>query len=201
MRRAAPIALMLFTLVLSASFFLTSGDGAEAATRQRVVVGRARFPGRKSLLSSSSSSKKPVVRRVAGRLIRVARPSMRTSAAGSAASRGKYTAADPVECGNGIVVGKEECDDGNTLDSDGCSASCEIETGYICGTTQPSYCWTVCGDGQVAEGVEKCDDGNGVNGDGCSRCIIDVGYKCDGSPSTCTELFPVHSSSSSSASS
>lgn len=30
-------------------------------------------------------------------------------------------------CGNGIVEGLEACDDGNTIDGDGCSAVCEVE--------------------------------------------------------------------------
>ncbi|MBX7147549.1 DUF4215 domain-containing protein [bacterium] len=30
-------------------------------------------------------------------------------------------------CGNGIKEGNEECDDGNTIDKDGCSASCDEE--------------------------------------------------------------------------
>ena len=30
-------------------------------------------------------------------------------------------------CGNGLIQGDEECDDGGTEDSDGCSASCEAE--------------------------------------------------------------------------
>lgn len=30
-------------------------------------------------------------------------------------------------CGNGRVEGEEECDDGNNLDGDGCSANCQIE--------------------------------------------------------------------------
>jgi fibro-slime domain-containing protein len=34
---------------------------------------------------------------------------------------------------------------------------------------------------------EQCDDGNKVDGDGCSSmCKIEIGYKCDGSPSVCT---------------
>ena len=32
-------------------------------------------------------------------------------------------------CGNGIVEGAEQCDDGNTADGDGCSANCIIEEG------------------------------------------------------------------------
>lgn len=30
-------------------------------------------------------------------------------------------------CGDGIVEGGEQCDDGNTVSSDGCSATCQIE--------------------------------------------------------------------------
>src|SRR5579862_6186783 len=31
-------------------------------------------------------------------------------------------------CGDGIVSGSETCDDGNTVDGDGCSSTCQIET-------------------------------------------------------------------------
>src|SRR5690606_35183576 len=31
-------------------------------------------------------------------------------------------------CGNGVVSGEEACDDGNQVDGDCCSASCEFET-------------------------------------------------------------------------
>ena len=30
-------------------------------------------------------------------------------------------------CGNGIVEGAEECDDGDTDDGDGCSAQCKVQ--------------------------------------------------------------------------
>jgi CSLREA domain-containing protein len=30
-------------------------------------------------------------------------------------------------CGNGVIEGAEECDDGNTIDGDGCSADCRLE--------------------------------------------------------------------------
>ncbi|MCB9508146.1 MAG: DUF4215 domain-containing protein [Myxococcales bacterium] len=63
-----------------------------------------------------------------------------------------------VECGNEAVQGTEECDDGNTADNDGCSATCTIEG---------------CGDG-TQQLSEACDDGNLVSGDGCSDiCEID----------------------------
>jgi len=41
--------------------------------------------------------------------------------------------AQPSVCGNETVEGVEECDDGNTEDGDGCSATCEIEAGDIFG--------------------------------------------------------------------
>ena len=35
-------------------------------------------------------------------------------------------------CGDTLLVGSELCDDGNTIDGDGCSASCSTESGYKC---------------------------------------------------------------------
>jgi len=81
-----------------------------------------------------------------------------------------------VRCGDGYADpdGGEECDDGNTVDGDGCSSICTIEP--------------FCGDGALDSG-EECDDGNTVDGDGCSYdckiesfCgdnIIDPGEQCD----------------------
>jgi cysteine-rich repeat protein len=60
-------------------------------------------------------------------------------------------------CGDGVVDSGEQCDDGNTVSGDGCSATCTIEQ-----APQP-----VCGNG-VVEGTEQCDDGNTTSGDGCS---------------------------------
>jgi cysteine-rich repeat protein len=58
-------------------------------------------------------------------------------------------------CGDGVLNGGENCDDGNTIDGDGCSASCLSDES--------------CGNGIVDESVEEaCDDGNSVGGDGCS---------------------------------
>ena len=58
-------------------------------------------------------------------------------------------------CGNGLLESGEQCDDGNTLSGDGCSASCTIESTPVCGNG-------------VLESGEQCDDGNTVSGDGCS---------------------------------
>ena len=35
-------------------------------------------------------------------------------------------------CGDGLSMGENKCDDGNSLDGDGCSSQCQIEDGYIC---------------------------------------------------------------------
>ncbi len=66
---------------------------------------------------------------------------------------------DPL-CGNGFFNGDEECDDGNTVDGDGCAADCTLET--------------LCGNGVVDVG-EQCDDGNEAGGDGCSPiCLLEA---------------------------
>ena len=41
----------------------------------------------------------------------------------------------PNSCGNGMVEGTEACDDGNTAAGDGCSATCTVESGYVCSPT------------------------------------------------------------------
>ncbi len=40
-------------------------------------------------------------------------------------------------CGDGVVEGLEECDDGDLDDGDGCDAGCLVEDGYIC--TEASF--------------------------------------------------------------
>ena len=90
-------------------------------------------------------------------------------------------------CGNNILEGDEQCDDGNLINGDGCSAVCSVQPGFTCVGT-PSVCTTVCGDG-IPAGGEKCDDGNLINGDGCSAvCQADRGFTCVGTPSVCTTV-------------
>ncbi|MFP6665302.1 MAG: DUF4215 domain-containing protein, partial [Deltaproteobacteria bacterium] len=64
-------------------------------------------------------------------------------------------------CGDGMVVSGETCDDSNAVPGDGCSATCTVESGWICDASEPSICAEVCGDGLVA-GAEECDDGSRV---------------------------------------
>ncbi len=72
-------------------------------------------------------------------------------------------------CGDGVVLGAEQCDDHDTDPGDGCNGSCQIEIGWTCGG-QPSTCTPICGDGLV-RGAEVCDDNNLADGDGCdSNC-------------------------------
>jgi len=65
------------------------------------------------------------------------------------------------KCGDLILDEGEQCDDGNTVDGDGCSAECLSES--------------FCGNSLVELG-EECDDGNDRGGDGCSSiCQLEVG--------------------------
>src|SRR5450759_2840297 len=91
-------------------------------------------------------------------------------------------------CGNGQLTSEEACDDGNTVSGDGCANNClMVEPGYSCVTPgQPCRPVARCGDGLVVF-PEQCDDGNKNDGDGCSSgCKVEIGYKCDGSPSVCS---------------
>ena len=84
------------------------------------------------------------------------------------------------DCGDGRVDGAEVCDDGNLVNNDACSNSC-----------QPSR----CGDGITQTG-ESCDDGNTVNTDACTnvcaaaRCgdgFLQSGEVCDDGNSSNTD--------------
>jgi cysteine-rich repeat protein len=75
-------------------------------------------------------------------------------------------------CGDETIGVDEECDDGNFVSGDSCTAACTVPA---------------CGDG-VLDAGEQCDDGNDQNGDGCSnacelnRCgngVIESGEQCD----------------------
>ncbi len=78
-------------------------------------------------------------------------------------------------CGNGILETGEECDDGNTVDGDGCSSDCRIE--------QPSG--EICNNGldDDGDGLIDCDDPDCLQLPGaCSICgngILDRGEECD----------------------
>jgi cysteine-rich repeat protein len=83
-------------------------------------------------------------------------------------------------CGDGVQVNKEECDDGNSAQDDGCDEHCKIESGFSCtgGSESSASTCDKCGNGKQI-GAERCDDGNEINGDGCSStCTIESGFVC-----------------------
>jgi cysteine-rich repeat protein len=112
-------------------------------------------------------------------------------------------------CGNGNMDPCEVCDDGNTVDGDGCSHDClslekcgngildlNAATPEVCddgntvdgdGCSHDCLSLEKCGNG-ITDINEECDDGNTLPGDGCSpsckveRCgngIVDPGEACD----------------------
>ncbi|MSP26029.1 MAG: DUF4215 domain-containing protein, partial [Myxococcales bacterium] len=63
----------------------------------------------------------------------------------------------PLLCGDGVVEAAEQCDDGNTVDTDACRTACVAAE---------------CGDGVVHKGKEGCDDGNASDTDEClTTCV------------------------------
>ena len=82
----------------------------------------------------------------------------------SVGGREYATCGEGATCGNGIIEGAEECDDGNTASGDGCSSTCETEGGTdisccstagICEVVVPGL--TTCAEGVMFSGT-VCDD-------------------------------------------
>ncbi len=81
-------------------------------------------------------------------------------------------------CGDRIVVGVEQCDEG--ADVACCDATCKLKAGQVCDPSKPTHSQsadTYCGDGTVngpsnpsspVRGSEQCDDHNKLPFDGCS---------------------------------
>ncbi len=97
-------------------------------------------------------------------------------------------AADTGTCGNAVIEGNEQCDDGGVAAGDGCSTSCRFEVcgnrfldpGEACddgntltgdGCSPTCQREPLCGDATLDSG-EQCDDGNGESGDGCSVACL-----------------------------
>jgi cysteine-rich repeat protein len=80
------------------------------------------------------------------------------------------------ECGNGSIEAGEECDDGNAVSGDCCSAACESEPAGLS-----------CADADVCDGAETCDGAGHCqggmplvcdDGDACTRDECDPGAGC-----------------------
>jgi cysteine-rich repeat protein len=77
-----------------------------------------------------------------------------------------------VECGDGVIEGNEECDDGNRANGDGCSYhQCKIADGWSC-YDEPSLCFY----GEVCH-VEGDEDN--LNGADCLDPACDGGFGPD----------------------
>ena len=94
------------------------------------------------------------------------------------------------KCGNSIFISGdgEQCDDGNDSNGDGCSSSCQIETGYSCDTqSNPLSSCDLCGNNKRG-GTEGCDDGTDDDegcAPGCQMPGNMDGWACSGgSPSS-----------------
>ncbi|CAD8092486.1 unnamed protein product [Paramecium primaurelia] len=97
-------------------------------------------------------------------------------------------------CGDKLVTNKEECDDGNNIQFDGCHLcqySCtqnctdcyqgncqECENNFILLTNGQCESNQICGDG-IQMDPEFCDDANTIGGDGCNNCFIESNWKCN----------------------
>lgn len=85
-------------------------------------------------------------------------------------------------CGDDDQQFPEECDDGNALSNDGCSADCKAEQRRCPSPSSADFCDVrpvTCGDGVVVA-AEACDDGNTQGGDGCAAdCLsVEPGWRC-----------------------
>ena len=47
-------------------------------------------------------------------------------------------------CGDGVVAISEQCDDGSNANGDGCSALCQVETGWKCSASQVTDIVPLC---------------------------------------------------------
>jgi cysteine-rich repeat protein len=95
--------------------------------------------------------------------------------------------------GNQAITSGENCDDGNILDGDGWTSTCQIEPGYTCITNGSGYSdWYLWGNG-LREGSELWDDHNNDDGDGwSSTCQVESRYSCSGgSPSSADSCSPI----------
>ena len=100
-------------------------------------------------------------------------------------------------CGNGMVEGSEQCDDGNTASGDCCDANCQRDASGTSCTTDGNVCTDdVCnGAGTCTHDANaaSCDDGIFCNGlDTCSAkaCTVHAGDPCVGRlvcANTCNE--------------
>lgn len=83
--------------------------------------------------------------------------------------------APPIKCGDGVLDKGEQCDDGNTVNGDGCSYNCMIETPGGGGPTIPTKGCNLC---DATVGLNKCDITTGCsNTPYGTMCACRPGYR------------------------
>ncbi len=110
-------------------------------------------------------------------------------------------------CGDGTVDSGEQCDDGDSINSNGCKNNCKMRENYRCDPfwnqsagaatgSGPSVCTWICRNGIIEDSSncegptidgcfldpndqEECDDGDNNNANGCKNgCGIRDGWRC-----------------------
>jgi formylglycine-generating enzyme len=111
-------------------------------------------------------------------------------AVNSSGQTGGFGGAPASICGDGIIGNGETCDDGYTLDNDGCSSSCGVEVGYAC-VGMPSVCADI---DECSNGTHNCDaHATCTNAPGAFACACHAGYMGDGvtcTPGGCNGTVP-----------
>ncbi|CAD8214267.1 unnamed protein product [Paramecium octaurelia] len=99
-----------------------------------------------------------------------------------------------LDCGDGLIIGNEECDDGNSLKNDGCT-NCIIDQGYKCQTLdQKSFCFQCnpeCSDCELKNDqlvCLQCSKGYFISFGQCLKCSEHC-LECEYSPNNCTECM------------
>ncbi|MBZ0118283.1 MAG: hypothetical protein K8H88_14875, partial [Sandaracinaceae bacterium] len=94
-------------------------------------------------------------------------PAMGSTCVGSGGAEGtcQSMVCVPAGCGNSVVDGGEECDDGNAADGDGCTRMCR----FTCSADGD------CSDGNACNGLERCSMPGTIG----SRCAAPMRVRCD----------------------
>jgi cysteine-rich repeat protein len=117
-----------------------------------------------------------------------------TAASGVCAPGGTVSG---TKCGNGVIDPGENCDDGNHLDGDCCSAHCSLDPAGTACTSDGNVCTDdVCnatGTCTHVPNTNACDDGNScTNGDvcaggACHGSAVPAGQPCSSDSNPCTD--------------
>lgn len=86
-------------------------------------------------------------------------------------------------CGDAVITGVEECDDGNLGPKDGCATNCVVEQGFTC-SGKPSHCVDI---DECATKTANCDLlATCTNTEGSFVCTCKTGF--EGNGQNCTDV-------------